>query len=82
MLLPNCKRNRLRCNCLWFLDVFSGIRPACSAGFLTCRAADFQIGTGWNVAAGAGLEGRDTADLEVNACQATLGQWGMFGILG
>ena len=41
--------------------------PFRGAGFKTCCAADFQIGTGWNVAVGAGLEARDTADLEVCA---------------
>jgi hypothetical protein len=58
-----------------FLDFFSGIRPACSAGFQTCRAADFQIGTGWNVVARAGLEARDTADLEVCATRQAFSEW-------
>jgi hypothetical protein len=39
----------------------------CSAGFQTCRAADFQIGAPCEVIAGTGLEARDTADLEVCA---------------
>jgi len=51
-----------------------------SAGFQTCCIADFQVGSA--ALRPAGLETRDTADLEVNACQATLGQRGMFGILG
>jgi hypothetical protein len=67
-------------DCQWlaeFLHVFSGIRPACSAGFQTCRAADFQIGRWWNVTVGAGLEARGTADLEVCATrhEAGLPQW-------
>ncbi len=43
----------------------------CSVGFQTCCIADFQIGRAlkkWERPAG--LETRDTADLEVNACQA------------
>jgi hypothetical protein len=38
-----------------------------SAGFQTCCIADFQIGELHDVARGAGLETRDTADLEVGA---------------
>jgi hypothetical protein len=41
-----------------------------SAGFPTCRAADFQIGGSFNVVMGAGLEARDAADLEVCATPA------------
>ena len=38
-----------------------------SAGFPTCRIADFQIGGACGVVLSAGLETRDTADLEVCA---------------
>ncbi len=38
-----------------------------SAGFQTCRIADFPIGDGDEVLGSAGLETRDTADLEVCA---------------
>src|SRR5208283_2531277 len=38
-----------------------------SAGFQTCRIADFQIGCSCNVLRGAGLETGDTADSEVCA---------------
>jgi hypothetical protein len=38
-----------------------------SAGFQTCCVADFQVGRAWNIARLAGLETRDTADLEVCA---------------
>src|SRR5437016_11162174 len=41
--------------------------PCCSAGFQTCRVADFQIGGRVNGVRSAGLETRDTADLEVCA---------------
>ena len=43
-----------------------------SAGFQTCCAADFQIGTPQ-----AGLETRDTADLEVCATNQKLNKSGM-----
>jgi hypothetical protein len=43
------------------------MRLARSAGFQTCCIADFQIGGSWNVTEAAGLEARDTADLEVCA---------------
>jgi hypothetical protein len=39
----------------------------CGAGFQTCCIADFQVGSA--ALRPAGLETRDTADLEVNACQ-------------
>ena len=42
-------------------------RPQSSAGFQTCCIADFQIGTRCELARFAGLETRDTADLEVCA---------------
>ena len=54
---------------------FAGIRPACSAGFPTCCDADFQIGSWWNAAEGAGLEARDTADLEVCATSRAFSEW-------
>ena len=38
-----------------------------SAGFLTCRIADFQIGNAEEFVRSADLEIRDTADLEVCA---------------
>ena len=38
-----------------------------SAGFQTCCVADFQIGGAGEFVSGAGLETRDTADLEVCA---------------
>ena len=41
-----------------------------SAGFPTCRIADFQIGGSFNAVMAAGLEARDTADLEVCATPA------------
>jgi hypothetical protein len=50
-----------------FLDVFGEIRPARSAGFQTCRVADFPIGKSCNPAVAAGLEARDTAELKVCA---------------
>ena len=37
------------------------------AGFQTCLVAGFQIGAAWGVVRPAGLETRDTADLEVCA---------------
>jgi hypothetical protein len=46
--------------------------PARSAGFQTCRIADFQVGRGLENARPAGLETRDTADLEVCATVAVL----------
>jgi len=39
----------------------------CSAGFLTCCIADFPVGRTLAVVQSAGLETRDTADLEVCA---------------
>jgi hypothetical protein len=42
-------------------------RIARSAGFQTCRIADFQVGVVFNVVRPAGLETRNTADLEVCA---------------
>ena len=47
--------------------VFSAAASGCSAGFQTCCVADFQIGVAYEVARSAGLETRDTADLEVCA---------------
>ena len=47
--------------------------PERIAGFQTCRIADFQIGSAWKLRARwirrqrAGLETRDTADLEIGA---------------
>src|SRR5438477_331836 len=43
--------------------------PCCSAGFQTCRIADFQSGGGGGCKGvrSAGLETLDTADLEVRA---------------
>jgi hypothetical protein len=38
-----------------------------SAGFQTCRIADFRIGWAAEIVRRAGLETRDTADLEVCA---------------
>jgi len=40
---------------------------ACSAGFQTCCIADFQVGKTLEITRFAGLETRDTADLEVCA---------------
>ena len=40
-----------------------------SAGFQTCRIADFQIGKTHNVVRPAGLKTCDTADLEVCATE-------------
>ena len=37
-----------------------------SAGFQTCRVADFQIGRARGVVRSAGLETRETADLEID----------------
>jgi hypothetical protein len=42
-------------------------RHLCSAGFQTCRVADFQIGRRSECGRLAGLEARDTADWEVCA---------------
>jgi hypothetical protein len=39
----------------------------CSAGFQTCCIADFQVGKTSTIVQSAGLETRDTADLEVCA---------------
>jgi hypothetical protein len=47
-------------------------RPRRSAGFQICRIADFQIG--WAGDRAAGLETRDTADLEVIPVRH--GPWG------
>src|SRR5208283_3486341 len=47
---------------------------ACSAGFQTCCVADFQVGVALEIAQIAGLETRDTADLEVCATEATPSQ--------
>ena len=44
--------------------------PARSAGFQTCRIADFQVGKALGITQFAGLETRDTADLEVCATGA------------
>jgi hypothetical protein len=44
--------------------------PARSAGFQTCCIADFQVGRMLENARPAGLETRDTADLEVCATVA------------
>ena len=44
-----------------------------SAGFQTCRVADFQVGRANDVAWSAGLETRDTADLEIGATVAVPG---------
>jgi hypothetical protein len=41
--------------------------PARSAGFQTCRIADFQVGKALGITPFAGLETHDTADLEVCA---------------
>jgi len=41
--------------------------PTRSAGFPTCRIADFQVGKALEITWLAGLETRDTADLEVRA---------------
>jgi hypothetical protein len=41
--------------------------PGCSAGFQTCCIADGQIGAAPEAVRSAGLEIRDTADLEVCA---------------
>jgi len=46
--------------------------PAGSAGFQTCCIADFQVGRLLENARPAGLETRDTADLEVCATVAVL----------
>jgi hypothetical protein len=54
------------------LDGFSGIRPARSAAFQSCRVADFQIGESCILPVAAGLEARDTADLEVCATSQAL----------
>jgi hypothetical protein len=43
---------------------------ACSAGFQTCRAADFQVGQPPSIEASAGLETCDTAGLEACATVA------------
>jgi hypothetical protein len=44
----------------------------CNAGFPTCCVADFQIGSATIVVRSAGLETRDTADLEIGATKTTL----------
>src|SRR5664280_2256457 len=49
------------------LEVEAPHEPLGSAGFQTCRIADFQVGSTQDVAPAAGLEIRDTADLEVCA---------------
>jgi hypothetical protein len=41
--------------------------PARSAGFQTCRIADFQVGKVLGITQFEGLETRDTADLSVSA---------------
>ena len=55
-------------------ESFIGLRKCCrsrtpgrSAGFQTCRVADFQVGGALVVVRPAGLETRDTADWEVCA---------------
>jgi hypothetical protein len=51
-----------------FLRKFSaGATPCRSAGFQTCCIADFQVGRALVIVRAAGLETRDTADLEVCA---------------
>jgi hypothetical protein len=47
--------------------------PGRSAGFQTCCIADFQVGKVLENARPAGLETRDTADLEVCATVAVPG---------
>jgi len=42
-----------------------------SAGFQTCRIADFQIGKSYDLVQSADFETRDTADLEVCATVQT-----------
>jgi hypothetical protein len=44
-----------------------------SAGFQTCRIADFQVGKVLGITQFAGLETRDTADLEVCATVVVYG---------
>jgi len=44
-----------------------------SAGFQTCRMADFQVGKALGITPFAGLETRDTADLEV--CTIRRSNW-------
>ena len=46
--------------------------PARSAGFQTCRIADFQVGKTLKSTPFAGLETRDTADLEVCATRVSV----------
>jgi len=46
---------------------FGGTTRCGSASFQTCCIADFLIGEAWADARAAGLETRDTADLEVGA---------------
>jgi hypothetical protein len=47
--------------------LFGGATPCRSAGFQTCCIADFQVGRALVIVRAAGLETRDTADLEVCA---------------
>jgi hypothetical protein len=55
--------------------------PIRSAGFPTCRIADFQVGKALGIPWFAGLETRDTADLEVRATMAVC-RGAQFHILG
>jgi hypothetical protein len=60
----------------FLVKIFGGSPTATrSAGFQTCCVADFQVGKAHNIQQHAGLETRDTADLEVCATLVNNSRW-------